>query len=105
MKENEEIEPPPLKIRIFKGRSGELINEKAAKRTKKRKKKAEKQKTKMVKLNSDIEAEKNTQSNENTQKRIFQELPGCNWLEQKIKNGEGAQNSPRYITGSKIATA
>ena len=46
----EDLEPPALKIRIFKGHSGELINEKEAKRTKKRKKKTEKQKAKLAKL-------------------------------------------------------
>ena len=46
-------EPPALKIRIFKGNSGELINEKEAKRIRKRKKKIEKQKVKMAKLSLD----------------------------------------------------
>ena len=46
-------EPPALKIRIFKGYSGELINEKEAKRIRKRKKKIEKQKVKMAKLSLD----------------------------------------------------
>merc|ERR1712098_233097 len=48
-KTDEDIEPPPLKIRIFKGHSGELINEKEAKRSRKRKKKTEKQKSKIAK--------------------------------------------------------
>ena len=46
----EGLDPPLLKIRIFKGNSGELINGEETKRTKKRKKKTEKQKTKMAKL-------------------------------------------------------
>ena len=46
----ENLEPPALKIRIFKGHSGELINEKEAKQTKKRKKKTDKQKAKLAKL-------------------------------------------------------
>ena len=47
----EKLKPPPLKIRIFKGHSGELINSEEAKRTKKRKKKTEKQNAKMARLN------------------------------------------------------
>ena len=46
----EGLDPPLLKIRIFKGNSGELINGEETKQTKKRKKKTEKQKTKMAKL-------------------------------------------------------
>ena len=34
----------------------------------------------------------------NTQNRLSQELPGCNWLEQKIKSGEGSQNIQRQIS-------
>ena len=45
----EHIEPPALKIRIFKGYSGELINEKEAKPMRKRKKKTEKPKVKVAK--------------------------------------------------------
>jgi len=98
MFDKEDIEPPPLKIRIFKGHSGELINEKEAKRSRKRKKKTEKQKAKIAKLNS--ETEHHTMSNaaeENTQNRICQELPGCNWLEQKIKNGAGSDTRPSQL--------
>ena len=47
----ENLEPPPLKIRIFKGHSGELINEEEAKRTKKRKKKTQRKKAKIARLN------------------------------------------------------
>ena len=44
------MEPPPLKIRIFKGNSGELINEKEARRSKKRKKRTQKDKEKVKKI-------------------------------------------------------
>eukprot|EP00092_Neocalanus_flemingeri_P026361 GFUD01028577.1.p1 GENE.GFUD01028577.1~~GFUD01028577.1.p1 ORF type:complete len:1214 (+),score=381.50 GFUD01028577.1:175-3642(+) len=100
MEEQLKPEPPTLKIRIFKGNSGELINEKEAKRIRKRKKKMEKQKVKMAKLTSD-KAEKDVQliaapnGDENeTENRIFQELPRCNWLEQKIKNAGSSKNYP-----------
>ena len=43
-------EGPPLKIRIFKGHSGELINGEEAKRTNKRKKTTEMKKAKMARL-------------------------------------------------------
>jgi len=75
-------EPPALKIRIFKGNSGELINEKEAKRMRKRKRKIKKEKVKFL---------KQAAVENDTQTRIIQELPRCNWLEQKIKYGESSK--------------
>ena len=45
-----DVEPPELKIRIFKGNSGELINENEARQQRKRKKKMKKEKSKKAKL-------------------------------------------------------
>ena len=46
----EVFDPPPLKIRIFKGHSGELIKDPGAKKQRKRKKKMRKEKSKQTKL-------------------------------------------------------
>eukprot|EP00092_Neocalanus_flemingeri_P004533 GFUD01004883.1.p1 GENE.GFUD01004883.1~~GFUD01004883.1.p1 ORF type:complete len:1386 (+),score=410.73 GFUD01004883.1:97-4254(+) len=97
-KEEKKPEPPALKIRIFKGNSGELINEKEAKRIRKRKKKMEKQKVKMAKISSDkavkdvISIAAPNAGENDTQNRIIQELPRCNWLEEKIKNAGSSIN-------------
>ena len=45
-----DVEPPELKIIIFKGHSGELINENEARQQRKRKKKMKKEKSKQAKL-------------------------------------------------------
>ena len=45
-----DVEPPALKIRIFKGHSGELINDNEARQHRKRKKKIRKEKSKLAKL-------------------------------------------------------
>eukprot|EP00092_Neocalanus_flemingeri_P018869 GFUD01020432.1.p1 GENE.GFUD01020432.1~~GFUD01020432.1.p1 ORF type:complete len:1159 (-),score=350.55 GFUD01020432.1:166-3561(-) len=98
MEEQLKPEPPTLKIRIFKGNSGELINEKEAKRIRKRKKKMEKQKVKMAKISSDkaikdvISIAAPNAGENDTQNRIIQELPRCNWLEEKIKNAGSSIN-------------
>ena len=44
----------------------------------------------LAEVNKSIAAAK-----ENTQNRIIQELPGCNWLEQKIKGDEGSHKRTR----------
>ena len=49
---DEDVEPPALKIRIFKGHSGELINDKEAKHKRKRQKKMRRQKSKLAKMTS-----------------------------------------------------
>ena len=69
-------EPPTLKIRIFMGNSGEQIDEKEVKQKRKRKKKTINQKVKQSKLTLDT----------SKLNRKVKELPGCNLLEDKIKN-------------------
>ena len=83
--------PPALKIRIFKGNTGELINNEESRRAPKRKKKIKDQAMKMIKLA--IPSQETVEND--TQSRIIQELPGCNWLEQKIRNHESSKNVTR----------
>jgi len=94
----DDLEPPPLKIRIFKGNSGELINEKEARRSKKRKKRTQKEKEKVKKIVTEKDVggmKKASEVDESTQNRILQELPGCNWLENKIKRREDPIEPPK----------
>jgi len=94
----DDMEPPPLKIRIFKGNSGELINEKEARRSKKRKKQTQKDKEKVKKIATEKAVSgisKVSEVDESTQNRILQELPGCNWLENKIKRREDPIEQPK----------
>ena len=78
------------KIKLYRGYSGELIENQPSKPAKKRKKKDKppslKNKAKMSKLSK--KAVKEQHERLETLQRINHELPGHNWLEEKIKNKE-----------------
>ena len=78
------------KIKLYRGYSGELIesqHKKSAKKRKKKDKSGGKDKAKVSKLSK--KAWKAQHEMEETLQRINHELPGHNWLEEKIKNKEG----------------
>ena len=77
------------KIKLYKGYSGELIENtqiKSGKKRKKRDKPAHSRKAKVAKLSKKDTKEQHEMLD--TLQRINYELPGHNWLEQKIKNNE-----------------
>ena len=81
--------PLKPKIKLYRGYSGELIENHQNKPAKKRKKKDKpslKNKAKMSKLSK--KAFKEQHEMQETLQRINHELPGHNWLEEKIKNNE-----------------
>ena len=81
--------PLKPKIKLYRGYSGELIENQPNKQAKKRKKKDKpslKNKAKISKLSRKEWKEQHEMLD--TLQRINHELPGHNWLEEKIKNKE-----------------
>ena len=86
-KEQKETPVKP-KIKLYMGYSGELIenSNKSGKKRKKRNKEEHKRLAKVAKISKKVVKEKHEMLE--TLQRIHYELPGHNWLEQKIKNNE-----------------
>ena len=83
----EKVETPlKPKIKLYRGYSGELIENKPAKKRKKKDKPSVKNRAKISKVSK--KASKDQHEMLETFQRINHELPGHNWLEEKIKNNE-----------------
>ena len=92
--------PLKPKIKLYRGYSGELIENKPAKKRKKKDKPSLKNRAKISKLSKKALKEKHEMLE--TLQRINHELPGHNWLEEKIKKKEVEPSQPSQAQSGQL---